>query len=168
MIPHLIWWYLWGVLALIVMPINWIATVVTERSPAPLHNFLAAYLIYSTHVTAYLHLIGNPFPGFTSAHAYPVSVEIDGPVRQNRLSALFRLILAQPAALFADILGYALWWLAFGGWFVALVLGRMPRGMRDFAAYCLRFQIQVNAYAMLVTPRYPSLDLRLETSDEQT
>lgn len=95
MIPHLIWLSLWGLLALIVMPINWIATVVMGQSPPPLHNFLAAYLIYNTHVTAYMHLIADPYPGFTSTHAYPVSVEIDGSVRQNRLSALLRWILTQ-------------------------------------------------------------------------
>ncbi|MCY4086671.1 MAG: DUF4389 domain-containing protein [Actinomycetia bacterium] len=44
-IPHLISLSLWGLLALIVMPINWIATVVMGQSPPPLHNFLAAYLI---------------------------------------------------------------------------------------------------------------------------
>ena len=40
--------------------------------------------------------------------------------------------------------------------------------MRDFAAYCLRFQTQADAYAMLLTLHYPSLNLGLETPDTQT
>ena len=46
---------------------------------------------------------------------------------------------------------------AFAGWFVTLVLGRMPRGMRDLGAYCLRFNTQTYAYVSLLTARYPSL-----------
>ncbi len=164
-IPHLIWSQLWGMLAAIVALINWIATIVARTSPAPLHNFLAAYLTHSTHVTAYMFLVANPFPGFSSKDAYPVSVEIDGPREQNRLSSLFRWPLAVPAAILASVLMYVLYVLALGSWFVGVALGRTPRGMRDFGAYCVRFQTQTNGYAMLVTSRYPSLELRLDTSD---
>jgi hypothetical protein len=40
---------------------------------------------------------------------------------------------------------------------VAIVLGRVPRGMRDLMAYCLRYQLQTTGYLMLLTDRYPSL-----------
>ena len=43
------------------------------------------------------------------------------------------------------------------GWFAALAIGRMPRGMRDLMAYCLRYQAQTSAYLVLLTSRYPSL-----------
>jgi hypothetical protein len=46
---------------------------------------------------------------------------------------------------------------SFVGWFAALALGRMPRGMRDLMAYCLRYQAQTYAYLLLLTGRYPSL-----------
>ena len=42
-------------------------------------------------------------------------------------------------------------------WFTALALGRIPRGMRDLMAYCLRYQAQTYAYLLLLTGRYPSL-----------
>jgi hypothetical protein len=47
--------------------------------------------------------------------------------------------------------------IAFAGWFVCLVLGRMPKGMRDLLAYCIRYQAQTYAYLFLLTGRYPSL-----------
>jgi hypothetical protein len=47
--------------------------------------------------------------------------------------------------------------IAFLGWFVCLVLGRMPEGMRNLSAYCIRYQTQTHAYAMILTDRYPSL-----------
>ena len=166
-IPHLVWLTLWSLPVTVAVPVNWVATVLIGRSPGWLHSFLAAYLVYSTHVNAYLHLVADPYPAFTSTQPYPVTVEVDGPARQGRLGALFRWVLALPVWLFVEVLGYALWWLAIGGWFVALALGRVPEGICDFAAYCLRFQAQTDAYSMLLTARYPSLDLKLETPDTQ-
>ena len=156
-IPHLIWLGLWGILVEIVCVVNWVATVLLGHSPRALHNHLAAYLVYSVHVSAYLYLVADPYPGFRPGRGYPVTVEIDEPARQNRLGVLFRWLLAIPAWIFAGVLGYALTLLAFGGWFVAIILGRLPRGMRDLSAYCLRFQTQTEAYSMLLTARYPSL-----------
>ncbi len=34
-----------------------------------LHGFVSAYVRYTTHVTAYISLAANPFPGFTGAAA---------------------------------------------------------------------------------------------------
>jgi hypothetical protein len=42
-------------------------------------------------------------------------------------------------------------------WIVALLIGRVPRGMRDLMAYCLRYQAQTYGYLFLLTSRYPSL-----------
>jgi len=42
-------------------------------------------------------------------------------------------------------------------WFIALALGRVPKGMRDLMAYCLRYNAQTYAYLLLLTDRYPTL-----------
>jgi hypothetical protein len=44
---------------------------------------------------------------------------------------------------------------AFFGWFASLVLGRMPRSLREAQAYALRYSAQTSAYLLLVTDRYP-------------
>ncbi|HEX8754669.1 MAG TPA: DUF4389 domain-containing protein, partial [Solirubrobacterales bacterium] len=55
--------------------------------------------------------------------------------------------------------GYTLIGLAaFFGWFVAMGRARMPRGLRDLAAYALSYGAQVWGYLLLVTDRYPSPD----------
>jgi hypothetical protein len=41
------------------------------------------------------------------------------------------------------------------GWFVGLILGRMPRGLRNLGVFALRYQAQVGAYLWLLTDRYP-------------
>jgi hypothetical protein len=47
--------------------------------------------------------------------------------------------------------------LAVAGWFAALAVGRMPKGMRDLGAYCLRYSAQTGGYLLLLTDRYPTL-----------
>jgi hypothetical protein len=41
------------------------------------------------------------------------------------------------------------------GWLAALVLGRMPHGLRDIGATSTRYHAQAYAYLALLTPRYP-------------
>jgi hypothetical protein len=164
-IPHMVWLVLWSIVALFAIVINWLATLIMGRSPEGLHNFLAAYFRYYTHFTAYVYLLADPFPGFKGVEGtYPIDLEIDGPELQNRLKTAFRWILVIPAYILAAVLGYVIEIVGFLGWFVCLVLGRMPQGMRDLSAYCLRFQMQTYVYAAVLTDRYPSLNAGPQTS----
>src|SRR5207244_4774624 len=105
-IPHLIWVALWGIVALLALIANWFATLVGGKSPEGLHNFLATYLRYQTHVYAYVLLIADPFPGFGGQPGYPIDLEIDPPQPQNRWTVAFRLILAIPAFIVSGLLVY--------------------------------------------------------------
>jgi uncharacterized membrane protein (DUF485 family) len=157
-IPHLVWYVLWSVVAAFAILVNWVGTLINGSSPEGLHKFLAAWVRYSTHLTAYLYLVADPFPGFRGRlGTYPVDLEIDGPEPQNRWKTGFRFILAIPALILMSVLQYVIQIIGFLGWFVCLALGRMPQGMRDLSAYCLRFQAQTYAYAAVLTDRYPSL-----------
>ena len=62
-----------------------------------------------------------------------------------------------PAYVFSAVLSTVAQVVAVISWFVCLALGRIPRGMRDLTAYCLRYQAQTYAYLFLLTSRYPSL-----------
>ena len=169
-VPHLIWSSLFGAAAFTVSIVVWLAVVFEGRAPRSLHRFVASYVRYSTHLTAYLCLAASPYPGFGGGSDYPVDVEIDPPARQRRLAAGFRLLLALPAlALTSALAGSSAFglslgtWLFFGlttavavlGWFACLILGRMPRGMRDAATYAIGYGSQTLAYVLLVTGRYP-------------
>jgi hypothetical protein len=156
-IPHWIWLALWGIAAYVAAVVNWLVTLITGRSPDSLHVFLASYLRYMTHVNAYMHMLADPYPGFTGAPGYPVDLEVAPSAPQSRLITLFRLPLAIPAFIVAYVLGLAMWVIGVFGWFVCLALGRMPEGMQHLGAYCLRYTQQTAAYAYFVlTDRYPS------------
>lgn len=163
-IPHLVWVSLWGVIAVLAVVVNWFATLFMGRSPDGLHTFLATFLRYATHVRAYTLLIADPFPGFTGkAGSYPIDLEVDPPEAQNRLTVFFRVILAIPALVLSNILSNLSQLLAVFSWFVALVSGRVPEGLRDFAALALRIETQTYAYVMLLTGRYPSFNIGIES-----
>lgn len=155
-VPHLVWILLWSVLALLAALAAWLAALVTGRVPPALHRFLAAYVRYAIHVSAFLYVVGRRFPGFTGrAGSYGIDVEIDGPEKQRRLKTLLRLVLALPALLVASALGGVLFVVALLGWWVSLVRGGMPEGLRNLGASCLRYTAQTYAYFLLLTDRYP-------------
>jgi hypothetical protein len=155
-IPHFIWLYLWAIVVLLAAILAWFATLFAGRCPNGLHNFIARFLRYSTHVNAYLWLIANPYPKFSGNPGYSIDLAVDPPERQNRWVTGFRLILAIPALIVAGVLGQVMQIIGFLGWFVCLALGRMPKGMRDLSAYCLRYSQQTYSYSFLLTSRYPS------------
>ncbi len=156
-IPHFVWLYVWSVAAQLALLLGWFAALFTGRLPDGLHRFLAAYLRYLTHVTAYAALLADPFPGFVgAAGSYPVDAEIADPEPQSRLVTFFRLLLAIPAGIVAGVLGAVMRVIAFFAWFVCLAIGRMPEGMRNLGSYCLRYEVQTYGYVYLLTSRYPS------------
>ena len=162
-IPHFLWVSLWGVIAALALIVNWFATLFAGRSPQGLHTFLATFLRYLTHIQAYVHLIADPFPGFTGKQgSYPIDLEVDPPEPQNRLTVFFRIVLAVPALLLARVLSGVSDLLAVFSWFIALVLGRVPEGLRNFAALALRIETQTLAYVMLLTGRYTSFNVGIQ------
>jgi uncharacterized protein DUF4389 len=158
-IPHIVWLALWSIVALLAAIANWFATLANGKSPEGLHNFLATFLRYQTHVYAYVLLIADPFPGFGGKPGYPVEIEIDPPQPQNRWTVGFRLILAIPAFIISGILGYLNRALGVFSWVLAVLMGRVPEGLRNFAAFCVRYEQQTGGYALLLTGQYPSFNV---------
>jgi len=162
-IPLFLWAILWGVIVSLAWIVNWFATLFMGQSPEGLHNFLATYLRYTTHVRAYALLVADPYPPFTGKEGtYPIDLEVDPPERQNRLTVFFRVILAIPALFLSNLLSQLNQLLAIFSWFIALITGRVPEGIRNFAALALRIETQTWGYVMLLTGRYPSFNVGVE------
>ena len=155
-IPHFVWITLWSLFVPFAALAAWVVALVAGRVPSALHRFLAAYVRYATHLFAYVYVVGSKFPGFTGRQgSYGIDVLIDGPRRQSRWKTLFRLFLALPAFFVASALGSVLFVVALFGWWFALIMGRMPEGLRNLGASCLRYSAQTYAYLLLLTDRYP-------------
>jgi hypothetical protein len=156
-LPHYVWAWLWSWAVFPLLAFQWLWTLFAGRMEEDAHSFLTRFARYHVHVSAYSLLLADPWPRFTGRLGYPVDLELDPPERQRRASVLFRLLLAIPALVFASVLGSVLALLAVFGWFTALAVGRMPSGIEELGAYCLRYQTQTYAYLLLLTPRYPTL-----------
>ena len=154
-IPHFVWLALWTIAAFLAAIANFFVALITGRSADALHRFLAAYVRYYAHLTAFVTLVANPFPGFAGSPGYPVDIVLDPPEHQNRWITLFRGFLAIPAFFIAGALSVVLFVIALLGWFAALATGRMPTGLRNLGAFAVRYHSQTNAYWLIVTDDYP-------------
>jgi hypothetical protein len=155
-IPHLIWLVLWGIAVWFAVLAAWLVGIFTGRIPAGFHEFIATYVRYLTHVTAYYSIAANPYPAFNGAPGYPIDVEIAPAVKQSRLTIFFRLLLVIPAYIVLYVLGLVANLVMFLAWFYALFAGKLNVGLRDVLAYWLRYNAQTIAYICLLTQRYPS------------
>jgi 2-(1,2-epoxy-1,2-dihydrophenyl)acetyl-CoA isomerase len=157
-LPHLFVLSFWSIVAALVAVVDWAITLVRGRSPDAVHSWLARFVRYQAHVYAYTYLVADPFPSFRGwGGTYPIDVEIAPPAQQARWKTALRIVWAIPAYVLAVALGYVLQIVAFLGFFVAIAVGRYPRGFRDLGAYALRFQAQTFAYLLFLTDWYPAL-----------
>jgi hypothetical protein len=155
-IPHLIWLMLWSIVAYLCVIVGWFAALFTGQAPEWVHRFVSRFARYYTHLSAFIVLASNPFPGFAGVPgSYPIDLEIEPRERQNRWKTGFRLFLAIPALFISGGIGGAMFVAAFLGWFAALFTGRMPRNLRQSQLLALRYSGQLNAYLFLLTDRYP-------------
>ena len=130
-LPHIYLVEYWGFVAIVVAIVNWFIALVRGRTPLAVHEWLARYARYSTHVTAYVCLLADPYPKFRGwPGTYPVDLRVDPPVAQSRWKIGFRLPLAirrssSPTSWPSFSLVVAIL-----SWFVALAVARVPRGSR--------------------------------------
>jgi hypothetical protein len=87
--------------------------------------------------------------------SYPVTFEVDYVQRRSRLTALFRLILAIPLAIWLYV--YSLFALIaiVIAWLVIVLTARYPRGLYEFVAGYTRLLARFTAYVALLCDPYP-------------
>jgi hypothetical protein len=160
-IPHFIFMYLWGIAAWLVTIVNWFATLFAGHSPRALHDFVTGFVVYQTRVTAYWHLLADPFPPFSAGGTYPVDLQVAPPAHQNRLTVAFRILLAIPPLILAYILQYLFNIFSVVAWIICLFAGKIPEAFQNLGAWVLHFLMQTQAYTLLLTDRYPSFSMEV-------
>lgn len=166
-VPHYIVLAVWTMLVLPVLPVSWLAALLIGRVPRGLHRFLAAFLRYSGQATAWLELLSGRYPDPLHTREHPFRIDVPDPRHQPRLVTLLRVPLAVPALVLTSVFSVILTVVAFGSWFVALVIGRTTAGLQELGTFCLRYQLETQAYLSLLTPRYPRLAPAVEPQTPQ-
>jgi hypothetical protein len=147
----------WTILAAPAVVGSWVATLVRGRTPRGLHRFLCGYVRYSAQVAAWWNLVSDRYPGLRRRHEHPVQLAAPR-VPQSRLLTVLRLVVALPSLVLASVLNVVLGLVAVAAWFVALVRGGTAEGLRELGAFCVRYQVEVLAFLLLVSPRPAKLE----------
>jgi hypothetical protein len=156
-IPHAIVLTVWTLIAAFFVAIAWLALLIEGRLPTWLHRFIAAYVRYTGQVTAWFFLLSSRYPDPLHTETHPFAIEIPERPRQPRLVTLFRAVLAVPPLLLAIALDVVLTLAAIPAWFAGLALGRTTAGLQELGTFCVRYELETLAYALLLSPRYPRL-----------
>jgi hypothetical protein len=156
-IPHYVVLSIWSVLVVPAVAIAWLALLIEGRLPFFLHRFLGAFLSYQGQVTAWFDLLSARYPDPLHTGEHPFRIELTDRLRQPRLVTLFRLLLALPALVLASVFNVVLAIASVAAWLVALVLGRTTAGLQELGTFCLRYQLETQAYVTLLTATYPRL-----------
>lgn len=166
LIPHFLVFEILQNIAWLLNVIGWFAIVFTGKLPRGLADFQCMFLRYSLRLYAFFHFMHEKYPPFTfdmsaaDPGGTPISVELEPQLTdRNRVTVLFRLILAIPAIVFALVTGIITVVMTFLAFFAVLFTGRWPAGMRDWVISWYGVSLRVNAYVHLLTDRYPPLRL---------
>jgi hypothetical protein len=157
-IPVAIVFYVFALIAGVVVVIAWLAIVLTGHYPKSLYKFVADYVRFQTRVTAYAALLCDPYPPFGggSDDSYPVRMEFAGPLdHYSRLKTLFRLIIAIPVMVLRYVMGLLLEVGSFAAWVVIVITGKMPKGLHDLMVLANSYTARSDAYLCLLTETYP-------------
>lgn len=158
-IPHVILGMFLGIAAFFTAIAAWVMVSLTGKYPAGLYDFNANVVRWSGRLNAYAYLQVDAFPpfGFDDDPNYPVRVQFAGPLPEySRLKAFFRLILAIPVYIIVYALQIVYTLCAVVAWFVAVITGKLPKGLHDGLDLGLSYQLKGIAYMLfLLTESYP-------------
>lgn len=144
-----------GAVAVVATLLAWLAIVITGRHPQGLWDLAALYLRWRVRAVAYLTLLRDEYPPFGDA-PYPAAVEITPPAgERDRLTVLFRPLLALPHLVALWGVGIAWFATTVMAWFAVLVSGRFPAALYHFGVGALRWSTRVEAYLLLLCDDYP-------------
>ena len=90
---------------------------------------------------------------------YPVHVHIQRQEEYARFMPLVKWFLLIPHYLVLFVLWIGAFFAIFASWFAVLFTGRYPRGIFDFVVRVQRWTMNVTAYLLLMTDRYPPFSM---------
>jgi len=100
------------------------------------------------------------------ANDYPAQFDVEYTESRNRVTALFRIILAIPVLILSSLVSSAVSYLSLGVALMLLFRGRYPRPWFDWYLYVSQFTNRVYAYDGLLTDEYPSTTDRQRVTTE--
>jgi hypothetical protein len=166
-IPQFIWLYILNIGAFIAAVVCWFSIVFTGKAPEGMSEFIAGVLRYQWRVTTGLFEWAEPYPpftpipqGFNDPGGYPSALTVTPETRdRNRVTVLFRIILAIPQFIVLYVLNIANGFCLLISWFIALFTGQWNPSLKQFCVGVFRWQLRVYSYLYLLNDEYPPFSL---------
>lgn len=171
-IPHLVLAYLLGTVVLAVAVASWFAIMFTGKLPEGLANVQAMILRYGLRAVAYAGFLHEEYPpfDFTPLSADPGSTPtsasyIPSLEDRNRLTVRLRIFWIIPAMLYAIAIVLVGLVVHFVSFFVVVVTGRWPTGLRAWVVRSWQVSNRYRAYGSLLTDEYPPFSTDISSSE---
>jgi hypothetical protein len=137
------------------------AVLFTGRFPRGIFDFLVGTGRWMARVGAYLCLLTDRYPPFTTAVTPEDTVVYDVAYPEegvDRWRPLVHWILIFPYHIIAGILGYLVGLVALISLFTILFTKKIPPGLFDMALNGIRWQARSNVYGAFMATRYPPFE----------
>ena len=140
----------------------WFAILFTRRYPRGIFDFIAGTFRWSARATGYYLFLTSAYPPFSLGEqpSYPIRARFtypEGGIARWRVFVQFLMAIPQFFVLYFLLLAaYAAVFIAF---FAVLFTGKWPPALFNFVVGTQRWSTRVNAYAYLMTERYPPFSL---------
>ncbi len=165
-IPQVLVVYVLGIALWVLTFVAFFAILFTANIPRGMFDFMVMVHRYQWRVSSYIMWMRESYPPFELVDTAvdpgddPAVLSIVYPERLSRLLPFVKWLLAIPHIVVLFVLGVGALVVWVAGFFAVLVTGRWPQGLRDYMVGVTRWQTRVQAYAYLLTDRYPPFSLR--------
>ena len=164
-IPHVIVLYIMLVVLSVLHLVAFFTVLFTAKIPKGLFDLMALVLRYNWRVTSYIMFMRTKYPPFElipsdlDPGTDPALMSIEYPVKMSRLLIFVKWLLLIPHFIVLLLLGIAVLIVMIIAFFVVLITGKWPQGLRNFVVGFMRWSTRVNAYWYFMTDKYPPFRL---------
>lgn len=140
---------------------SFFAVIVTGRYPEGIFNFLVGVGRWTARAGAYICLLTDKYPPFTTAVTPEDTVVYDVAYPEQgveRWRPLVHWILIIPYHLIAAVLGYLVGLMSLISLFTILFTKKIPQGIFDMALNGIRWQARSSVYGAWMATRYPPFE----------
>lgn len=95
-----------------------------------------------------------------AAMSYPIGYDVTPQLTgRNRVTALFRVLLAIPHLIIVQAFGYVMEVISVISWLAIVITGKMPQGLWTFGVGYMRWKTRAYAYVLLHRDEYPPFSM---------
>jgi hypothetical protein len=167
-LPILLWIFLLGCAALVLLVINWFYVLFTGKYWNTAYKFFLGFLRLNTKVKLFAYGITDKYPGFRMDTKGLFTLEMEKPEKPNRwlsiplIGICVRFILLIPYLIFSGVLGRGSQLALLISWFAVLFKGRFPESLYEFERDTMRVSMAANMYMIGLSDKYPSFWISMD------